>query len=193
MSAQRTVPPARTADVRLKAAALLAVALAAIVAAYLAGKRAGAVQELMAAMPAEARRIAFVRKQPCGAGWCEALYLGTTREDAVQVASLAPGTERCEEIAWAKDGYRVGFVVNGYQLRIFDADDSTGGQAGEPDPARRHAVVALRPGRDVLAERGRRDIRRVPPRAIGVQVRPRGGEVKRSTPKKTNSQLPTAR
>jgi hypothetical protein len=122
MSAQRTVPPARAADVRLKAAGLLAVALAAIAAAYLAGKRAGAVQELMAAAPAEARRIAFVRKQPCGAAWCEALWLGTRREDAVQVASLAPGTERCEEIAWAKDGYRVGFVVNGYQLRIFDAE-----------------------------------------------------------------------
>jgi hypothetical protein len=122
MSAQRTVPPARAADVRLKAPVLLAVAVAAIVSAYLAGKRAGAIQELMAAMPSEARRIAFVRKQPCGPGWCEALYLGTTREDAVQVASLAPGTERCEEIAWAKDGYRVGFLVNGYQLRIFDGE-----------------------------------------------------------------------
>ena len=39
------------------------------------------------------------------------------------MASLAPGTEHCEEIAWAKDGYRVGFVVNGYQLRIFDAEN----------------------------------------------------------------------
>jgi hypothetical protein len=123
MPAQRTVPPAPTADARLKAMALAAVALAAIAAAYLAGKRAGAVHELMAASPAEARRIAFVRKQPCGPGWCEALWLGTTREDAVQVAVLAPGAEHCEEIAWAKDGYRVGFVVNGYQLRIFDAEN----------------------------------------------------------------------
>jgi hypothetical protein len=123
MPAQRTVPPAPTADAMLKATALAAVALAAIAAAYLAGKRAGAVHELMAASPAEARRIAFVRKQPCGPGWCEALWLGTTREDAVQVAALASGAEHCEEIAWAKDGYRVGFVVNGYQLRIFDAEN----------------------------------------------------------------------
>jgi hypothetical protein len=122
MSAQRPVPPTRAAGVKLKAAGLLAVALAAIVAAYLAGKRAGATQELMAAAPAEARRIAFVRKQPCGREWCETLWLGTAREDAVRVATLAPGTERCEEIAWAKDGYRMGFVVNGYQLRIFDAE-----------------------------------------------------------------------
>jgi hypothetical protein len=120
MPAPRTMPPARAADVMLRSAGLLAVALAAIAAAYLAGKRAGAVQELMAAAPAEARRIAFVRKQPCGPGWCEALWLGTTREDAVQVAMLAAGAEHCDEIAWANDGYRVGFVVNGYQLRIFD-------------------------------------------------------------------------
>jgi hypothetical protein len=75
----------------------------------------------MSAAPAEARGIAIVRKQPCGPGWCETLWLGTTREDAVQVASLAAGTERCEEIAWAKDGYRVGFVIDGYRLRVFDA------------------------------------------------------------------------
>ncbi len=125
MSAQRTVPPASAADARVKAAWVLVIALLAIAAAYLAGKRAGAVQELMAASPAEARRIAFVRKQPCGGGWCETLWLGTTREDAVQVAALAPGAERCEEIAWARDGYRIGFVVNGYQLRIFDPDKRT--------------------------------------------------------------------
>jgi hypothetical protein len=125
MSAQRTVPPPRAADARIKAAWLLAVVAAAVAVAYLAGKRAGAVQELMSAAPAEARGIAFVRKQPCGPGWCETLWLGTTREDAVQVASLAAGTERCEEIAWAKDGYRVGFVIDGYRLRVFDAKNRT--------------------------------------------------------------------
>ena len=29
--------------------------------------------------------------------------------------------EHCDEIAWTPDGFRVGFVINGYQLRIFDA------------------------------------------------------------------------
>jgi hypothetical protein len=115
------VPAARAANPKLKAAFLLAVALAAVGAAYLAGKRAGAVQELMSAAPAEARRIAIVKKQPCAGRWCEAIWLGNTREDAVQVATLTPDRERCEEIAWAKDGYRVGVVINGYQLRIFDA------------------------------------------------------------------------
>jgi hypothetical protein len=119
MPASRTVSPARR-QARLNAV-LLAVALApAIVAAYLAGKRAGAIQELMAASPSNARGFAFVRKQPCANGWCETIWLGPTRADAVQVSALAAGTEHCDEIAWAADGYRVGFVINGYQLRIFD-------------------------------------------------------------------------
>jgi hypothetical protein len=104
----------------MKAIVFIVLAVAALVAAYFAGKRAGAVQELMAAVPSEARGVALVRKEPCGRGWCETLWIGDTRANAVRVASLVPGSEHCEEIAWAKDGFRVGFVINGYQLRIFD-------------------------------------------------------------------------
>jgi len=88
----------------------------AIVAAYLAGKRAGAVHELMAASPSNAPGIAVVRKQPCANGWCETIWLGTSRADAVQVSALGAGSEHCDEIAWAADGFRVGFIINGYQL-----------------------------------------------------------------------------
>jgi len=97
-----------------------AVLLVAIVTAYWVGKRAGAVQELMAASPSNAQKIALVKKQKCATGWCETLWLGNTRTDVVKVAELTPRTEHCDEIAWAADGYRVGFVINGYQLRIFD-------------------------------------------------------------------------
>jgi hypothetical protein len=114
------MPAARRRSGSMKAVAFIVLAAAAIVAAYFAGRRAGAVQELMAAVPAEAQRFALVKKEPCGRGWCETLWIGDTRETAVRVASLAAGSEHCEEIAWAKDGYRVGFVINGYQLRIFD-------------------------------------------------------------------------
>ena len=120
MPAQRTVSASRAANTRLKAAVLAVVVAAAVTAAYFAGKRSGAMQELLSASPAEASRIALVRKQPCTGGWCETLWMGTTRGDAVQVASLAAGSEHCDEIAWASDGFRVGFVINGDQLRIFD-------------------------------------------------------------------------
>jgi hypothetical protein len=119
MSASRTVSPARR-QARLNAAFLLVALAPAFVAVYMAGKRVGAVQELMAASPSHAQKIALVKKQPCAAGWCETLWLGNTRADVVKVAELTARTEHCDEIAWASDGYRVGFVINGYQLRIFD-------------------------------------------------------------------------
>ena len=125
MSAQRTVPPSRTANMRLKVGALVLAAVAAVAVAYFAGMRAGAVQDVLSASPAEARRVAFVRKQPCIGGWCETIWMGKTRDEAIMVASLSPGTEHCDEIAWARDGFRVGFVVNGYQLRIFDPGSRT--------------------------------------------------------------------
>ena len=122
MSAQRTVPPSRATTARLRAAALVVVTFAVVAAAYFAGKRTGAVQDVLSASPAEARRLAFIRKEPCTGGWCETIWMGKTKDDAVQVASLAAETEHCDEIAWARDGFRVGFVINGYQLRIFDAE-----------------------------------------------------------------------
>ena len=66
-------------------------------------------------------RVAFVREAPCGEGRCQTLWLGNTREDATEVASLG-GRERCEAIAWSADGYRMGFLVNGYELRVFDSE-----------------------------------------------------------------------
>jgi hypothetical protein len=120
MSAERPVPPARPAGAPLKAFLVLAIVAAGAALGYAVGVRAGAVRELLVVRPTEAQRVAFVREAPCADKTCQTLWLGNSREDAVQVASLAAEIERCDEIAWAKDGLRVGFVVNGYQLRIFD-------------------------------------------------------------------------
>jgi hypothetical protein len=121
MSAERPVPSARASGAPLKTGAIvLAAVLAAGALGYVMGLRSGAVHELMFARPTEAQRVAFVREEPCADKTCQTLWLGNSREDAVQVAALPAGLERCEEIAWAKDGLRFGFVINGYQLRIFD-------------------------------------------------------------------------
>jgi hypothetical protein len=109
----------------MRLAALVVFVAAAAAAAYFAGMRAGAVQDVLSASPADAVRVAFVRKQPCVGGWCETIWMGKTNDDAIQVASLSAGTEHCDEIAWARDGFRVGFVINGYQLRIFDSGSRT--------------------------------------------------------------------
>ena len=125
MSAQRTVPSSGASRRRLTFVAFLVIAGLAAAAAFAAGKRRGAIEDVLVAAPAHAQRVAFIRKQPCAGGWCETIWLGNTKDSAVQVASLAAGTEHCDEIAWAHDGFRVGFIINGYQLRIFDADTRT--------------------------------------------------------------------
>ena len=77
--------------------------------------------EVMVAEPPTRDRIAFVREVPCGEGHCETLWLGETRETASEVGKLG-ARERCEAIAWSADGYRMGFLVNGYELRVFNAE-----------------------------------------------------------------------
>src|SRR4051812_35953147 len=120
MSAQRVVSSTRPSSAPMRLLAIAAFVLGAGALGYVFGHRSGAVHELLFAEPAAARRVAFVREEPCADKTCQTMWLGNSRQDAVQVASLTPGTERCEEIAWAKDGLRVAFVINGYQLRIFD-------------------------------------------------------------------------
>ena len=100
------------------------VVCAAAAAACAAGRATGVRREVMSASPADARRIAFVRLAPCGRGTCQTLWLGDTRANATLVASLGPD-ERCEEIAWARDGYRMGFLINGYLLRVFNLEPRT--------------------------------------------------------------------
>ena len=131
MSAERAVSSASASSAPLKAAALVVVAIAAISVAYYAGRRAGATYDVMSAAPAEARGIAFVREKPCSVGRCQTLWIGGAHEDAIEVAALPANTERVEEIAWAKDGFRVAFVINGYHLKVFDA--KTRQQVGEVD------------------------------------------------------------
>jgi hypothetical protein len=81
----------------------------------------GPAAEVLASESPARDRIAFVREGPCGEGRCQSLWLGQTREDATEVGSLG-GRDRCEAIAWSADGYRMGFLVNGYELRVFNAE-----------------------------------------------------------------------
>ena len=121
MSTSRSVPSARAVvGIALTSAALAAAA--GVACGYTVGKRAqDPAAEVIAVAPPAGGRIAFVREGPCGQGRCQTLWLGNTRDDATEVGSLQ-GQERCEAIAWSGDGYRMGFLVNGYELRVFDAE-----------------------------------------------------------------------
>ena len=125
MSAEGSVPPARPSGAALKIAGALALLVIVAAAGYAVGRRAGAVHDVLFARPTEVQRVAFVREEPCADKMCQTVWMGNSREDAVKVATLSTDTERCDEIAWAKDGLRVAFVINGYRLRIFDGYKKT--------------------------------------------------------------------
>lgn len=122
MPVERPVPPAHPArrGGAVTLAVTLAVAAAAAAGGYAVGVRAGAVHDVLSARPSQARGVAVVREEPCADRTCQTLWMGASAAEAVQVGSLTLPGERCEEIAVAKDGLRVGFLINGYRLRIFD-------------------------------------------------------------------------
>ena len=95
MSASRPVSTTRTLiGVAIGAAALGAAAGGGC--GYTVGMRtADPVRELMVLESPGRDRIAFVREAPCGEGRCQTLWLGTTREDATEVASLGAAAAGC--------------------------------------------------------------------------------------------------
>jgi hypothetical protein len=71
---------------------------------------------------ADKSRVAFARDRLCEKGPCETLYVGSTIEAASALEGLADGQESCDEIAWTKDGRRVAFLIDGRQLRSYEAE-----------------------------------------------------------------------
>jgi hypothetical protein len=115
------VPSARAVVAVALASAALAAA-AGVACGYTVGRRsADRPRDVLTSVSPAGDRIAFVREAACGLGRCQSLWLGTTPEDATEVAALGSG-ERGEAIAWSADGYRMGFLVNGYELRVFDSE-----------------------------------------------------------------------
>ncbi len=80
--------------------------------------------------------VAYIFEARCASGICQSLMVGPTNRSARSVETLKGDSEKADQIAWTPDGGRVGFLVNGYQLRVFDA--RTGANLGavsliEPD------------------------------------------------------------
>jgi hypothetical protein len=126
MSTEGAVPSAAARRQSLTLVLAIVAVILAGLGGYALGRRAGAGRDVMSAAPPGVQRIAFVTEGRCeddsATGPCQTLWIGTAREDAEPVATLAGDKERVEAIAWARDGYRVGFLINGYQLRVFNAD-----------------------------------------------------------------------
>lgn len=126
MSAQRIVSPAR-ATRRLVTTLIIAGAAGLLAASggYTVGLRSADERRIvMRSEPRGLSRVAFIRETRCEGKPCQTIWIGRTRTDATRVATLDP-VDAVEEIAWSADGYLVGFVINGYQLRVFDPETLT--------------------------------------------------------------------
>jgi hypothetical protein len=120
MSVERALPPARQAT--RHPLARLTAAGCAVAIALSAGCRGGPDDYLVKSSTApDTHHVALVRLVRCETDWCERLAIGPTADGAQPIAALA-AKERCSEIVWSPDGKRVGFVINGQQLRLYEAD-----------------------------------------------------------------------
>lgn len=124
MSAERNVSAGPTGARRSGAGTIVALAMAAAVVAaagFAAGWLLASRRIVVAAKSPAGDAVAFVLEGRCAAGLCQTLRIGPSASAAHVVESLSGPDEQATEIAWAPDGGRVGFLVNGYQLRVFDA------------------------------------------------------------------------
>jgi hypothetical protein len=69
----------------------------------------------------DGRQRAEVRVTRCAGDWCQSLWSGAVDAGVAHIATLTSAGERCGEIAWTPDGGRVAFLVNGHELRLYDA------------------------------------------------------------------------
>ena len=74
--------------------------------------------------------------------------MGPTPDSVQSIVTLgALGTERCTEIVWSPDGKRAGFVIDGQQLRLYDAESHR--PAGQIDLVSRDGKPASRLARGI--------------------------------------------
>jgi hypothetical protein len=126
MSAEGNLPASRSNRGGI-AVALAIFAFVVGAAAFTAGWMLGARQVVLTKNSPNGTAVAYIAEARCSRGRCQSLWVGPTLNSAKRVQALTPD-EKADEIVWTPDAGRVGFLVNGYQFRVFDA--STGQNLG---------------------------------------------------------------
>jgi hypothetical protein len=120
MSAEGNLPAARSRGRGGAAIAALIVVFVAATVAFAAGWFLGARRTVLGAVSPNRDAVAYVFEARCAAGLCQSLWVGPDMKQAKMAEMLSGPAEQAGEVAWTADGSRVGFLVNGYQLRVFD-------------------------------------------------------------------------
>jgi hypothetical protein len=124
MSAERVVPP--TASTRtLIAAAVIGAAIGAAVVMLLAREQTRRFEEATGRVTARAvspdhSRVAIAWETACANGSCTDFRIGPSETKFTSAGERRAG--RCDEIVWTPDGKRVGFVMDGAQLLLYDPE-----------------------------------------------------------------------
>ena len=101
---------------------------------FAAGWMLGARRTILAVESPAHDATATVLEARCAQGRCQVLRLQAPGGGTKTLETLT-GDEHASEIAWTPDGGRVAFLVNGYQLRVFDGRTGAGlGAASLIDP-----------------------------------------------------------
>jgi hypothetical protein len=123
MSAQGAVSSTRRQSApraALIGALVLGIALGAAVALVTEGRRSASLRRIVARATSPSKAlVALVTEQPCVRRFCQSLALGSSAATATALESL--NGETADEVIWTSDSTRVGFVVDGYELWIYDA------------------------------------------------------------------------
>jgi hypothetical protein len=120
MSAQGAVPSPRS-PVALIAAVVIGAALGAG-AMLLVGQRAATERPHRSARGTspDGARVATAYERPCAEIVCGELRMGAPDQDAAAQVFDTYRDSTCDEIVWTPDGKRVGFLMTGQQLVIYD-------------------------------------------------------------------------
>jgi hypothetical protein len=121
MSAEGNLPASRAGQRTGKTVALAIAAFGIAVSGFAAGWLVGGRRTVMAAESPSHDAVAYVFEARCASGTCQTLMIRPKTGAARSLETLAGSAEHADQIAWTPDGGRVAFVVNGYQLRVFDA------------------------------------------------------------------------
>ena len=128
MSAQGAVPPAGSASRSTGAligAFVVGMALGAVVMAWFGSLRLTTLTHHRAARTAspDGSRVAIAFEWPCDQLVCGELRVGLPTDETYDMAVIDTYRDStCDEIVWTPDGKRVGFLMTGQQLVLYDAD-----------------------------------------------------------------------
>jgi hypothetical protein len=126
MSAEGNLPTERPRQRGGAAVAAIIAAFVVAAAAFAAGWFLGARRTVLRVDSPAGNGVAYVFEGRCAAGLCQSLWAGPDMKNAKLVETLTGAAEQAGEIAWTQDGSRVAFIVNGYQLRVFDPHTGAG-------------------------------------------------------------------